>query len=333
MKQLWKNMIMEKFKILFFGFILSVNFVFAETTIGIVSELKGESAQAFIYSQSGKMKLLKTGDPLVDNSQILVEVGSELIFKFKSNGSLYHLTGGSQVSLSESGVSLVRGTLWTNSRHERMEMKTPNSLVVYGASEFILSYDPAIEKTQILTLKGETKFSHFQNELAYVQVPSGTISVLDKDGLRAPTIVGQNSLKETLALFQGVALNKRSHIGEIAKSENNKPLNKIIFIESKEVGRKVASVEEVPTLKKQKKVVYKKELKEVPIKVYGQAYKKADKKEQVIKREIASVKAIEENFFEKTLEEENLKQLRHSDTRLELIRELKNVNSQFLEDY
>lgn len=338
--------------------------------IALISGLKGSPGQAFVFTPEGKVKNLNVGDFVNDLDQVMVEVGSQLTFKYYNNNSYYHMKGGSQVKFMNKSLNMVRGTLWVQSdasSGSSLEVITPNAFAKYDNGDFIVNYDASNGKSQVLVLNGDVEFGNILSPDAYLTVVSGKVSQVDKkyqDGLpRNPSMIGMDSFNSVVSSFSGVSP-KNNSIQEVIKfqdkkqtnrmiasvSQNNSAKGKIIFIESKEEATRLpasAGPSAMDYYLKTKKEAMKKTVKTkapiAPVRVYGM------KKTSSSKREIASVKPVQversiasekarllddiDSAFVMSLEKEASTQKRHSPERLKLIQELESVSQQFQKEY
>ena len=328
--------------------LLMTSSLFAQTPNALVARLMGENPRAFRFTENGKVENLKVGDVLNVGEQVMVEIGSELVFKHYNNESYYQIAGGGQARFEADAIELVRGSIWVQNngveRDRNFIMKSANAFAKYNNGNFVVHYDSDLGKTQVLVLKGEVEFGNINEPLRTLNIPEGKVSQVDKrvsNGLpRNPELIGQESFHQIVSAFQGmkkqIKKSPEEPKGRVIASVQTNP--QILFIDSakKEVSQRVpASVAVEKPAPRAKKVVA---AESAPIRVFGQV-------NTIAKREIASVKrdiAADEKAmllddidaaFVGTLEKHERTQKKYSPERMKLIKELESVSQQFNKEY
>lgn len=171
--------------------------------IGQVQEVKGH---AFVISETGTTKKVKTYDIIDERDELLVEDGGQLSFNDYYN-STYYLTGGSHIKMYDRSIQLKKGKTWVKSQsRSQLAMSTANGNVEFAAGQFIATFDQATNRSQILVVQGEVNVSNVLDRDLIQAVPQGQFTVIDpeiENGIpRVPTKVGAVSLNQALEEFQ-----------------------------------------------------------------------------------------------------------------------------------
>jgi hypothetical protein len=221
--------------------LLSLSFSVWAKPIAQVVKIEG---QVFVVTNEGKTSALKADQHIEEKSEVLVEEGASITLNDYYDAT-YHLIGGSYLKLFNKSLQLKKGKAWIQSRTTKhpLVLTTANGHVSYTKSEFIVTFDQASARSQVLVVNGEVETSNILNESVKHMIPAGSFSMIDPevDGgtPRAPTKVGLQSLDSALAEFKVItdkeklsAVPKR----EIASVENTAtPVVKkgeIIFMKS-----------------------------------------------------------------------------------------------------
>lgn len=162
-----------------------------------------------LIDEKNEAKDLSQGVFLPTNSKIMVSKGSQLTFNSET-GAIYHLSESSSMEIWREQLVLLSGTLWVQSPNENKEqiIETMNSVVEFKKSEFVLSFDDIIKKSQVFVISGHTAISNiFMKEKKELLV-SGEISFVQKDfqqGMpRRAALIGNESLTAVFSKFKGI---------------------------------------------------------------------------------------------------------------------------------
>jgi hypothetical protein len=250
MKKLLKN------KLFFTLLMLFTGEVFADT-FGFIQSIKNQNA--FLVSPDQSASILKNGDFLEANSEMLIEEGGLVIFLDYFDHK-YQLSSGGLVKFKSEGIELSRGYLRVKTlgpSAKIIKIETPNSIVSFSNSEGVISFDPNLSKTDVVSFDGSFDLRGKNNLTSSVFITEGNSS----------------SVKNDLQLG----------IPSLSTKTSSETLDKIasIFLEYPMAKRGVASQEEgkilviraTPTkpLKSHKRGPSSKEVKgkEVPIRIIG----------------------------------------------------------------
>lgn len=200
--------------------------------VGKVHELKGEAFKVV----AGKTSTLKVGSDLEEGADILVSDESTItVGDFFDRR--HHLSAGSHLTMNDRAVILKKGSLWTQSMGPKStgQVTTANMLIQAEQGEWVTTYDPAAQRTQLTSISGEVRVASPQEPAFQYAVSAGMFTQaqpkLDDGYPRSPTKLGYESLMKTLALFPG----QKSRDAGLAK-----------FQEKSEASRAIASVENAP---------------------------------------------------------------------------------------
>ncbi len=221
----------------FWALMISVSFVaqLYATPVGVITRLQG---RAFVI-HNGQTSVLKVGMMVEDFSEILSEEGSVLTFNDYFDHR-YHVAGSGQLRVMRRLIDLKRGYLWvqTLQKAQAGQVQTPNARADHNGAEFIISFNPATGKTQILTLEGVVQFVNLWEEDFASQVKEGTFSFIDKNyengNPRMPTQIGFDSFKKITGLYPNVSPMKGSSY--------------LFPLEQKGPSRSLASVKTAPVV-------------------------------------------------------------------------------------
>ncbi len=235
---------------------LFFSFYIEASPVAQVVEVKG---QVFSVDEKGKTTILKPNDHLEEKTEVMVEEGATITLNDYFDAT-YHLIGGSHLKFYKQSSQLKKGKAWIKAKNEKYKLglTTANGLVEFNNSEFIVTFDQASAKTQVLTVDGEIEFSNILEKNVKQVVTEGQFTFIDPkmdDGIpRSATKVGLDSLNKSLAEFKGLpeeikkeapsSTRSIASISEPTKIENAdsvaKKVGKIIYIKS---DRQPASVE------------------------------------------------------------------------------------------
>ncbi len=235
----------------------------------------------FVVTNEGKTSALKANEHIEEKSEVLVEEGASVTLNDYYDAT-YHLIGGSHLKLFNKSVQLKKGKAWIQSMTTKhpLVLTTANGHVSYSKSEFIVTFDQATARSQVLVINGEVETSNILNKSMKHIVSAGSFSMIDpevENGTpRAPTKVGLQSLDTALAEFKIVTEKEKKlptpsrEIASINNDVNVTPAIKkgeIIFMKT---HRRPASVGPGDAHKYYKKMVTKKSPDQfVPVMIYG----------------------------------------------------------------
>jgi hypothetical protein len=225
-----------------------------------IARVLEHTGAAFVFYGKNQNKILQYADKILESSEIMVEDGSTLSLK-EENGRILHVAGGSYIRLSKDLLEVKNGHVWVTetTKSHFGKIVSGNAIARFTGGQFIYSFDNVSGKTQVLVLSGEVKFSNAIEPNLAVEIPAGHFSFVDQElgeGLpRVATRVGLASYKQVKDMFQGVkaieGVSLKNTFGEeavkreIASVETENVIGnnakKVIYIESKDSGRNVAS--------------------------------------------------------------------------------------------
>lgn len=162
-----------------------------------------------LIDEKNEAKLITEGIFLPTNAKLMVSKGSQLTFNSET-GAVYHLSEGSALEVWREQLVLLSGTLWVQSQNEDKDqnIETMNSVVDFKKSEFVLSFDDVVKKSQVFVISGHASICNiFMKEKRELLV-SGEISFVQKDfqqGMpRRAALIGNESLAAVFSKFKGV---------------------------------------------------------------------------------------------------------------------------------
>ncbi len=173
--------------------------------VAMVTALKG---RAFVFHE-GKTSTLSTGDSIEDFSEVLIEEGAQISMADYFDHR-YHISGSGHVRFMRRLIDLKRGSLWvqTLTPGQSGQVQTANARADHDGAEFMISFDPATGKTQMLTVEGMVQFANLLEEDFVMMVKEGQFSFIDKEyengRPRTATEIGQQSFKKLLSLYPGI---------------------------------------------------------------------------------------------------------------------------------
>lgn len=205
MKRLFK---ISKIKLLFSLLALGAfNVSLAQTPLAVVQEVSGG---AFMTTPKGRTIAVQKGQHIYDFAQIRTTLGAQVSFNDYYDHQ-FHLSGAGSIKFMNKVIELRRGYLWFQAlgqNNHGFHVQTANAQVGLSSGEGILSFDPASDKSQFLSLKGGFVFGNLLDAQLNVMVRSGQFSFVDLDyqeGVpRTPTPVGQESFSKIVGLFHQV---------------------------------------------------------------------------------------------------------------------------------
>ncbi len=270
---------------LFFSLLVFGVTAFAKP-VAQVTEVKG---QVFAVSPDGTTKTLKLNDHVEEKTEIMVVEDASITLNDYFDAT-YHLVTGSHLKFFNKSVQLKKGKAWIqslNSRHP-LGLVTANGMVDYWKGEFIVTFDQASSKTQVLVVNGEVEVSNVLDRNMKYTLTGGTFTMIDPDvenGVpRAPTKVGLNSLNSAMAEFKSLPEKLQSPVmdsapsraiasDEEASSPSGAEIQKgeIVFLkDGQPISRRPASVLGSAHKYFKKKIFHKKvKSSPVPIHFYG----------------------------------------------------------------
>ena len=255
--------------------------------VAMITELKGS---VFAVTPDGKTTSLKVNSKLEDKTEIMVEEGASVGFNDYYDAT-YHMIGGSHMKLFDKSVQLKRGKAWIESKNARhpLALTTANGHADFWKGEFIVTFDQATSRSQILVVNGDVEVSNILDKNMKYTVSAGSFSLIDPDvengTPRAPTKVGLSSLNSALAEFKQLPREMKAtdtttktaerSVASVVENTDQAPVVKkgeIIFMSS---GRLPASVEGGAYNYFKKKVVKAKADTSTgtPIRFYGSTWK------------------------------------------------------------
>jgi hypothetical protein len=174
MKKLLKN------KLFFTLFILFTGEVFADT-FGFIHSIKNQNA--FMVSPDQSATILKNGDFLEEGSQMLVEEGGLVIFLDYFDHK-YQLSSGGLVKFNSEGIELSRGYLRVKTlgpSAKTIKIETPNSIISFSNSEGVISFDPGLSKTDVVSFDGDFDLKGKNNLANSALITEGKSSSVKND--------------------------------------------------------------------------------------------------------------------------------------------------------
>jgi hypothetical protein len=251
-----------------------------------VAQITEVTGQAFVLTPDGKTRALKVNDHIEDKSELMVEDSGTLTIHDYFDAT-YHLTGGSHLQVFNKSVQLKKGKTWVQSQNTRnaLDLTTANGYVNFFKSEFIVTFDQATARSQILVVGGDVEVSNVLDRNAKFAVPAGAFSLIDPDvnnGVpRAPTKVGLTSLNNAMAEFKRMPETLKNDVpargiasvtSEAVANEGGPlaPKGEIIFIQTNRLPASVSGkAHEYFTKTANKKSKKKASQASAPINVYG----------------------------------------------------------------
>jgi hypothetical protein len=253
-----------------------------------IAQVVKVDGSVFVVTNEGKTSALKANDHIDEKAEVLVEEGASVTLNDYYD-STYHLIGGSHLKLFNKSVQLKKGKAWIQSMTTKhpLVLTTANGHVSFSKSEFIVTFDQATARSQVLVVNGEVETSNILNESMKHLIPAGSFSMIDPEvengSPRAPTKVGLQSLDTALAEFKIVTDKEKKSptpTREIASVSNNEKVSptikkgEIIFMKSLRVP---ASVKPGDAHKYFKKVITKKSADQfVPVNIYGTTWSETE---------------------------------------------------------
>ncbi len=185
----------SKNKLFFTFLILFTTEVFADT-FGFINTIKNQNA--FLVSPDQSATILKSGDFLEANSQMLVEEGGLVIFLDYFDHK-YQLSSGSLVKFKSQGIELLRGHLRIKTlgpNNKLIKIETPNSIISFSNAEGVISFDPTSSKTDVASFDGDFDLRGKSNLNNSILVTEGNSSYVKNDfQMGIPAISGKTSSK------------------------------------------------------------------------------------------------------------------------------------------
>ena len=172
-----------------------------------VAQVVEVSGQVFVVTPEGKTSSLKVNDHLEEKSEVMVEEGGTITLNDYYDAS-YHLVGGGHLKFFNKSVQLKRGKTWVQSQNSKypLALTTANGLVDFTKGEFIVTFDQATSRSQVLVVNGDVNVSNVLDKEMKYSVSAGNFTLIDpevENGLpRTPTKVGLTSLNSALAEFK-----------------------------------------------------------------------------------------------------------------------------------
>ncbi len=185
--------------------------------------------------------VVQEGDFLDDFAEIMTDETSQVSF-VDFHDHQFHVSRSSHIKLMNKIVELRAGNIWVQSKNKREDfsIQTSNSNSVYKDSEFLVSYQSSLGKSQLMVVNGNVEFSNILESHLLYTVSGGQFSFVDKkyeDGLpRNPTQTGFNSFKMAMGSFEGVKPMDKGFMDVMDTQLAANPVNPS--------GRSIASVQE-----------------------------------------------------------------------------------------
>ena len=338
---------------LFACIILSITPLMAKP-IGVIKSISG---RVFVFS-NGQILEGRAGMTVDDFSNITTELGGQVTVA-DYNDRLLHLSGSGNMTFMKNLLELKSGYLWIQGKGSTVDtvLKTSNAQVVFNQVEGIISYDPSVEKTQVLTMAGHFDFSNIERSFFSERVQPECFH-LSKSHMKMV-------LRESL-----LPLEKKSYLKIVSLFDGVEPASKNVIlggrvssyksVASKKTGRSLASTTSIDILSNQKvpdsalierelgklkKVKKVKRLPVSPVKInifWPDHMNISSKSEPLakIKRLPASlspispvIKDVEDKKFETDLIEEYKNQQKHSSELRNLIQELDSYKQNYNTNY
>ena len=249
--------------------------------VGVVHEVQGS---AFVINGKQTNTLVK-GQELIEGSEVLVSENTQVSIKDYYD-RFYYLAPGSHLVLGDQRVGLKKGSVWIKSLSSKniVAVETANSYINQISGDAVISFNELLQRTQALVVKGEIDIANKQDRSLKYSVDAGMFTFVDpqydRGYPRTPTMVGGDSIKETLSLFKQVKEEKvispapKRSIASVSSTSG-----KIIFVKTKVPTRDLASVESVDYFKQKlnepKKVHKPKPLPKTKVRIFGYAKKSA----------------------------------------------------------
>lgn len=318
-----------------------------------VAQVTGLTGAVFLMGPDGKTKSIKLNDHIEDKSDVMVEDGASITLNDYYD-STYHLVGGSHMKVFDRSVQLKKGKTWVQSQSSRhpLALTTANTNVDFWKSEFIMTFDQATSRSQVLVVNGEVEVSNILDAQMKYTVAAGTFSLIDpnvENGTpRTPTKVGLASLNQALADFKQLPEKLKKDTSEvetpsreIASVVETTEVKKgeISFISSNRLPASVQGGAHSYWKKSHKKKTATPSvtLSSAPIKFYGTDFKKLEAPAAVNSpRKPASIpaplkvpsksevyKAISNQEFDESLKNQAVQQPKHSSEIKSLLEDLK----------
>lgn len=182
----------------------------AATEKGLVVNLMGKAFVTRNIDGKSTMIELREGDALFEFDEIFTEVGSQLSFRDNYDHD-FHLSGSGYLIVMNRALELKGGYLWVRSyskRNEDFMVSTVNAHARYDSSDFIISFDQASGKTQVMALKEDVEFANSIHSYLKLSVDAGKFSFISENyengAPRNPTPIGEATYRKVLTLFDGV---------------------------------------------------------------------------------------------------------------------------------
>lgn len=255
---------------------------------GFVNSVTGK---AFLIDEYENTKILKRGDALEFNSQVLVEEQGQLTFS-DYNDRQYNLASEGHITFSNGLIEVKKGFLRIKSRfttNKAMNIKTANSQTSFTTGEAILSYDLSNGSTQLLSIDGKFKFKNPFLAGSNIEVYGGQFSTVQTDlsggQPQAAAKIGENSLSLATAKFYSMKAPARS-ISSVRRPSSAR--GKIIFIPLDRAKKVVKSPESEGKVRELSKKT------EVKVQIFGQKEKtrKMASEENELDSLIKALKAV-----------------------------------------
>ena len=144
------------------------------------------------------MEVAKKGQQLYIGAELITEEGAKVSL-FDFNNRTIDVSSASHVKLGQHGIKLFRGYSRIGDPSHNYIIESPNAIAQIGQGEAVISYDPVLEKTQLLNLTGQAIIASQKEKAWRQEVSRGYYSSVQKDvqdGLpRMSYRAGSNTIK------------------------------------------------------------------------------------------------------------------------------------------
>lgn len=185
-----------KYRVLFLLFISFSTELFGDT-FGFINSVMKENA--FLVSIDQSATIVKKGDFLDADSQLLVEEGGLVIFSDYFDHK-YQLSSGSLVKFKSDGIELLRGVLRVKTlapSGKLIKVETPNAIISFADSEGSISYNPGTSQTDVISFDGVFELKGKSNLSSSIDVSGGNSSFV-REGFQMgmPSVSSKTPSKE-----------------------------------------------------------------------------------------------------------------------------------------
>lgn len=177
-----------------------------------VAQVVEVSGQVFAVTPAGKTVILKVNDHIEEKSEIMTEEGSAITLNDYYDAT-YHLIGGSHLKFFNKSAQLKRGKTWVQAQSGKHQLAfvTANGQLSFSKSEFIVTFEQARSRSQVLVVNGDVEVSNILEKEVKQTVTAGSFTLIDpevENGMpRFPTKIGLQSLNAALGEFKKLPKN------------------------------------------------------------------------------------------------------------------------------